>query len=141
MAIINTAAGMSHTSKDSLVNSCCTSYLSCQRTPAPCCFPGLSLMLPPPQLLGPPNQVCRYADGYQPHLVSPEKGVKALAQEALDLVEGPVKGCVQGVHTLLYNAARWVLMGVGKSLREREERQGRGVQGCTRCCTTQPGGC
>lgn len=50
--------------------------------------------------------VCRYADGFQPHLVSPEKGVHALGMEALDLIDGPVKSCVQGVHALLINAAR-----------------------------------
>ena len=52
------------------------------------------------------KQVCRYADGYQPHLVSPEKGIRALGVEALDQVEGPVKSCVQAVYTLLVNAAR-----------------------------------
>lgn len=56
-------------------------------------------------------QVCRYADGYQPHLVSPEKGIRALGIEALDQVEGPVKNCVQAVYNLLVNAARCVYLG------------------------------
>lgn len=50
--------------------------------------------------------MCRYADGYQPHLVSPDKGVHALCQEAMDLVAGPVKSCVHAVHSLLLTAAR-----------------------------------
>lgn len=64
-------------------------------------------------------QVCRYADGYQPHLVSPEKGIRALGIEALDQVEGPVKNCVQGVYNLLINAARCDLNGLSKTLRFR----------------------
>ncbi len=51
-------------------------------------------------------QVCRCADGYQPHLVSPEKGVKALSNEALNLVADHVKNCVQNVYVMLVNAAR-----------------------------------
>jgi hypothetical protein len=51
-------------------------------------------------------QVCRYADGYQPHLVSPENGVRALGAESLDLVAEPVRNCVRSVHTLLINAGR-----------------------------------
>eukprot|EP00798_Chlamydomonas_sp_ICE-L_P013203 gene13203-19038_t len=52
------------------------------------------------------KQVCRYADGYQPHLVSPEKGMRALGCEALDQVMDPVKNCVQTTYSLLLNAAR-----------------------------------
>ena len=52
------------------------------------------------------KKVCRYADGYQPHLVSPEHGCRALGVEALDLVCPPVNACVQAVYALLLNAAR-----------------------------------
>ncbi len=38
--------------------------------------------------------------------MSPEKGIRALGVEALDIIEGPVKNCVQSVYTLLLNAAR-----------------------------------
>jgi hypothetical protein len=51
-------------------------------------------------------QVCKQADGYQPHLVSPEKGLRLLASEALARVETPVKGCVFVVASLLLQAAR-----------------------------------
>ncbi|GFH30076.1 uncharacterized protein HaLaN_28858, partial [Haematococcus lacustris] len=49
---------------------------------------------------------CRQADGYQPHLMSPENGMRQLACNALDQVAGPVQACVQAVYTLLLNAAR-----------------------------------
>ncbi len=51
-------------------------------------------------------QMTRQADGYQPHLVSPETGMRRLASEALDFVAGPVGATVQQVYTLLLNAAR-----------------------------------
>ena len=62
--------------------------------------------------------MCRYADGYQPHLVSPDKGVHALCQEAMDLVAGPVKSCVHAVHSLLLTAARWIGEGEGRVVGE-----------------------
>eukprot|EP00955_Chlamydomonas_euryale_P092601 364722-Chlamydomonas_euryale.AAC.8 len=52
------------------------------------------------------KRVCRYADGYQPHLVSPEAGVRALGSEAMDLLMEPVASCVRSVHQLLVNAGR-----------------------------------
>lgn len=39
--------------------------------PAACTSPTLCL------------QICRQADGFQPHLVSPERGIKRLVQEAM----------------------------------------------------------
>ncbi len=56
--------------------------------------------------------VARTADGYQPHLVSPENGLRQLASEALDFVSGPVNTCVNAVYTLLLNAARWAPLGL-----------------------------
>lgn len=51
-------------------------------------------------------QLCKRADGYQPHLVSPEAGIRILGSEALELVKEPVHAAVQQVYTLLVNAAR-----------------------------------
>jgi dynamin GTPase len=51
-------------------------------------------------------QITRTADGYQPHLVSPERGLQLMASKALDQVEGPVQECVSAVYTLLIAAAR-----------------------------------
>jgi len=53
-----------------------------------------------------PCQITRTADGYQPHLVSPERGLQLMASKALDQVEGPVQECVSQVYTLLVAAAR-----------------------------------
>jgi dynamin GTPase len=53
-----------------------------------------------------PAQTCRQADGYQPHLVSPENGMRQLGSDALDQVSTPVAQCVQQVYSLLINAAR-----------------------------------
>jgi dynamin GTPase len=55
-----------------------------------------------------PAQTCRQADGYQPHLVSPEHGMRQLGSDALDQVSTPVAQCVQQVYSLLINAARSV---------------------------------
>ncbi|CAK9193656.1 unnamed protein product [Sphagnum troendelagicum] len=41
------------------------------------------------------------ADGYQPYLFSPEKGLRALIRQALDLVKEPAKMCVDEVHHIL----------------------------------------
>jgi dynamin GTPase len=51
-------------------------------------------------------QITKTADGYQPHLVSPERGLQLMASKALDQVEGPVQECVSQVYTLLIAAAR-----------------------------------
>ncbi|CAM6022611.1 unnamed protein product [Sphagnum balticum] len=41
------------------------------------------------------------ADGYQPYLLSPEKGLRALIRKALDLAKDPAKICVDEVHRIL----------------------------------------
>jgi hypothetical protein len=53
-----------------------------------------------------PAQICRTADGYQPHLVSPERGMRSLAAEALAMVERPVRECIADVYNLLITSAR-----------------------------------
>jgi hypothetical protein len=42
-------------------------------------------------------QLVLEADGYQPYLFSPEKGLKALIRKALDLAKDPAKICVDEV--------------------------------------------
>jgi hypothetical protein len=42
-------------------------------------------------------QLVLEADGYQPYLLSPEKGLKALIRKALDLAKDPAKICVDEV--------------------------------------------
>lgn len=46
-------------------------------------------------------QITKTADGYQPHLVSPERGLQLMASKALDLVVHPVEDCVHAVYNLL----------------------------------------
>lgn len=48
----------------------------------------------------------RETDGYQPHLVSPEAGLRRLVADALRLVDDPVAACVHRIHTVLLAAAR-----------------------------------
>ena len=52
------------------------------------------------------GQVVREADGYQPHLVSPEYGLQRLVDETLALTLEPVSTCVRRVHQVLLDAAR-----------------------------------
>jgi len=42
-------------------------------------------------------QLVLEADGYQPYLFSPEKGLRALIRRALDLAKDPAKICVDEV--------------------------------------------
>ncbi len=42
-------------------------------------------------------QLVLEADGYQPYLFSPEKGLRALIRKALDLAKDPAKICVDEV--------------------------------------------
>lgn len=42
-------------------------------------------------------QLVLEADGYQPYLLSPEKGLRALVQKALELAKDPAKTCVDEV--------------------------------------------
>ena len=48
----------------------------------------------------------RETDGFQPHLVSPEAGLRRLVGDALTLVGDPVAACVHRIHTVLLAAAR-----------------------------------
>jgi dynamin GTPase len=41
------------------------------------------------------------ADGYQPYLLSPEKGLKSLIRRSLELAKDPAKSCVDEVHRIL----------------------------------------
>jgi len=52
------------------------------------------------------KKICKEADGYQPHVMAPEAGIRRLGSDALDLVNAPVNAAVQQVYTLLVNAAR-----------------------------------
>jgi hypothetical protein len=54
------------------------------------------------------------ADGYQPYLFSPEKGLRALIRQALDLVKEPAKMCVDEVGIM--NCPLSVILGVTLSL-------------------------
>lgn len=46
-------------------------------------------------------QVCREADGYQAHLVSPERGIRRLVAEAMSLTNEHVHRFVDDVHMVL----------------------------------------
>ncbi|KAK9864494.1 hypothetical protein WJX84_006528, partial [Apatococcus fuscideae] len=52
------------------------------------------------------KEVCREADGYQAHLVSPENGLRRLVSDALELVLDPVNTCVRTIHQILLDASR-----------------------------------
>jgi hypothetical protein len=60
------------------------------------------------------RQITKTADGYQPHLVSPERGLRLMATRALDQVEGPVTTCVSAVYSMLVSAAREAAAGAGE---------------------------
>ncbi len=51
-------------------------------------------------------QVCREADGYQRHLVSPEAGLRRMIEESMMLIADPIITAVHRVHLLLGEAAR-----------------------------------
>jgi dynamin GTPase len=53
------------------------------------------------EILLPMCQLVLEADGYQPYLLSPEKGLRALIRKALDLAKDPAKICVDEVHRIL----------------------------------------
>jgi len=55
------------------------------------------------------------ADGYQPHLVSPERGLRLMAAKALDQVGGPVAACVSAVYSMLVGAAREAAAAAGEN--------------------------
>ncbi|KAL3687882.1 hypothetical protein R1sor_014191 [Riccia sorocarpa] len=57
------------------------------------------------------------ADGYQPYLLSPEKGLRALVKKALELAKDPAKSCVDEVHRILVDivsAAASATAGLGR---------------------------
>lgn len=47
-------------------------------------------------------QLVLEADGYQPYLLSPEKGLRALVRKALELAKDPAKTCVDEVRDLRF---------------------------------------
>lgn len=53
-----------------------------------------------------PPQICRQADGFQPHLVSPERGIKRLVQEAMLLTAPHVHRFVDEIHLVLLETVR-----------------------------------
>ena len=42
------------------------------------------------------------ADGYQPYLISPEKGLRALVRKVLELAKDPGRQCVDEVSSIIY---------------------------------------
>eukprot|EP00887_Chlorella_sp_A99_P004268 scaffold15.g4268.t1 len=52
------------------------------------------------------REICREADGYQPHLVSPERGIKRLVQEAMGLTNAHVHKFVDDIHLVLLDTVR-----------------------------------
>jgi hypothetical protein len=53
------------------------------------------------------TQVCREADGYQRHLVSPESGLRRLIEESMILIADPIITAVHRIHLLLVESARY----------------------------------
>lgn len=51
-------------------------------------------------------QVVRISDGFQPHLVSPELGLRKLVHESIEMVLDPVATSVRRVHHVLLEVAR-----------------------------------
>ena len=52
------------------------------------------------------REICREADGYQPHLVSPERGIKRLVVEAMKLTEDHVHRFVDEIHVVLLETVK-----------------------------------
>lgn len=52
------------------------------------------------------REICREADGYQPHIVSPERGIKRLVQEAMSLTSDHVHKFVDEIHMVLVDTVR-----------------------------------
>lgn len=52
------------------------------------------------------REICRQADGFQPHLVSPERGIKRLVQEAMMLTSPFVHRFVDEIHLVLMETVR-----------------------------------
>lgn len=52
------------------------------------------------------REICREADGYQPHLVSPERGIRRLVAEAMRLTKDHVHRFVDEIHMVLLETVR-----------------------------------
>ena len=52
------------------------------------------------------DSMLRQGDGYQPHLVSPEAGLRLLMADVLEQARIPAEQCVRDVHALLQSAAK-----------------------------------
>ena len=52
------------------------------------------------------REICREADGVQPHLVSPEAGIKRLVQEAMKLTDEHVHRFVDEIHIVLIDTVK-----------------------------------
>ncbi|GJM86783.1 hypothetical protein PR202_ga02675 [Eleusine coracana subsp. coracana] len=62
-------------------------------------------------------QIVLEADGYQPYLISPEKGLKSLIKGVLEMAKEPSRLCVEEVHRVLLdivNAAANATPGLGR---------------------------
>ena len=55
------------------------------------------------------RDVCARADGYQPYLVSPEAGLRALVQEAVELFRPPVRACLDASNAALDAIVRYAI--------------------------------
>lgn len=64
----------------------------------------------------------RISDGYQPHLVSPEAGLRKLVQESIEMVLDPVATAVRRVHQVLLECARWAGQGTLIRMNGRRRR-------------------
>lgn len=58
-------------------------------------------------------QICREADGFRPHLVSPEKGIKRLVQEAMQQTSPYVHKFVDEIHLVLQDTVRLLVWSRG----------------------------
>jgi len=66
--------------------------------PSPCCYLQVTYIV---LVWCSVTQLVLEADGYQPYLLSPEKGLRFLIRKALDLAKDPGKSCVDEVRALL----------------------------------------
>ncbi|KAG4378237.1 hypothetical protein GLYMA_17G001500v4 [Glycine max] len=66
------------------------------------------------------------ADGYQPYLISPEKGLRSLIKGVLELAKEPSRLCVDEVHRVLVDlvsASANATPGLGRMERQRREEE------------------
>ncbi len=68
----------------------------------------------------------RISDGFQPHLVSPEAGLRKLVQESIEMVLDPVSTAVRRVHQVLLECARWEWTAAPRSMQARGRGGGGG---------------